>query len=341
MGLGGAQTLLVQVIKHKRNHQAFVLNSKKTKSYKNTSKFILSKSKWKFSLYPILEIRNLIQKNNTDLLHCHLWRSQVCGWLIKKLFLPNIKLIFHIHSRIQRVSLGGLFLAISKKDVNQFIVVSPTTKNDLRKYVGGSVKINIIPNFISPEFFKKNSRARSFKKNQTAGQTVLGFVGRLHREKGLDYLIKTIPLLEKSFSLRIVGDGPDMKNLKNLARRLNIKNQVIFVGKVKDVIREYSKMDIVIIPSVSEPFGLVWAEAQALGLPVIASRVGGMKDFLKDKKTGLLFEPKNTQGLKDRILQLTQNPVLEKEIIFNSKKFVKEFMINNYFKKLSLVYKKI
>lgn len=260
---------------------------------------------------------------------------------MKKIFFPKIKLIFHIHSRIASNFFGGAFLSFVKKDVNQFIVVSPTTGRELKRRVGGFVNITVIPNFVSPEFYRNYPKMNRFEKDKKTSKISLGFVGRLHKEKGVDDLIKSLSLLENSFYLRIVGDGAERKKLEKLVKKLRLSNQVVFLGKKENVIAEYKKMDILIIPSISEPFGLVWAEAFALGIPVIASKVDGIKDFIEDGSTALLFEKSNIKELKGKILSLSKNLSLKNKLIRNSKKFVKNFTIAHYLESLDRIYKKV
>lgn len=342
MGMGGAQVLLPYLVRENKNSLALVLSNKK-RNYliKLPHRYFLSKSKNIISLYPILEIKNLVNKNKSELLHCHLWRSQLFGLVIKKLFFPNIKLVFHVHSRIRRFSPGWLLLFISRHNVDSFIAVSPTTEKEIISCKVRPEKIIVIPNFISPEFFTKASEASIHKKNRKHESSVtLGFIGRLHKNKGCGYLIRALTMLDDSFSLRIVGDGPEKENLKKLVESLNLRARVVFIGSINNIIDEYNKIDILVVPSTSEPFGLVWAEAQLLGIPVIASKVGGMKDFISDKKTGLLFEVGGVNELKTKILLFVKNTKLRQEIVKNAKKEVRKFNLANYIKRLNEVYEK-
>jgi L-malate glycosyltransferase len=145
--------------------------------------------------------------------------------------------------------------------------------------------------------------------NIGADNLIIGTVSRLRHEKGVDILIDAFAELlnqYKKIYLLIVGDGPEMDSLVKQAGEKGIQNLVTFYGKAdwKTAIRLMGIMDIVVVPSRFEGFGLTAAEAMAIGKPVIASDSFGLKEIIINEETGLLFTVEDSKMLKDKLLKL-------------------------------------
>jgi glycosyltransferase involved in cell wall biosynthesis len=139
-------------------------------------------------------------------------------------------------------------------------------------------------------------------------------VARLHRYKGLDYLVEAMSLLRetKELKLYIMGKGREEANLKSLVKRLHLEGTVTFMETPipnTEMPSLYGECDIYIQPSIIEPFGIAVLEAMACGKPVIGTKVGGMLDTIKDGETGFLVAPKNPKELADRIKALKNEEV--------------------------------
>jgi len=136
------------------------------------------------------------------------------------------------------------------------------------------------------------------------------FAGRIVPDKGLDWLLRTMPLLDPHIHLDIAGEGWAMPQVRKLAENLNIGDRLTWHGwcqseKLEDL---YRQSFAVIFPSVwPEPAGLVTLEAYARFRPVIASNVGGIPEHIQDGKTGILIEPNNSQELAAAITDLAHN----------------------------------
>jgi len=151
-------------------------------------------------------------------------------------------------------------------------------------------------------------------------------------------LLEALPIILKkypNFILNIYGQGSLEASLKEQAKNLGILDKTIFHGealKMQDVLLE---TDLFVLPSVWEGLGIAILEAQAIGVPVIASNVDGIKEIIEDKKNGLLFEPKNPQAIFAAVDSLLSNPELTKQMVeqayqqvqekFNLHKIVNEY----------------
>jgi glycosyltransferase involved in cell wall biosynthesis len=131
------------------------------------------------------------------------------------------------------------------------------------------------------------------------------FAGRLIAHKGADTLIRAFEQVPEPARLVVSGSGPELPRLRRLAERLGLSERIEFKGDRPAARELYPSARLVVVPSLwPEPFGLVGPEAMAHGLPVIASRVGGIPEWLADGEVGFLFEPGDVQGLADRINRL-------------------------------------
>lgn len=173
---------------------------------------------------------------------------------------------------------------------------------------------------------------------------VIGYVGRLREEKGVDILIRAIAILHKTnpnVVLVVVGDGPDLKKLKLLAQELGIENSVHWLGSKSqdEVFSLFSVMDILTVPSRFEGFGLVAVEAMAAGLPVVASNADGLREVVKDGETGLSFESGNPNDLAEKLLFLLNKPDVRNYMGMAGRVRVQEnFSIEQYGQRIERLY---
>ncbi len=195
--------------------------------------------------------------------------------------------------------------------VDQIIANSYAAKRILELKWDIKQPIHIIENPLKPTI----SVSAAPKKAKTA--LTLGYIGRLIPLKGVSLILHALhALTNEPVSLKIAGDGPEKEALMKEAKRLNIP--VTFYGAIKDVSAFYDSIDVLIVPSIREPLGLVAQEAALRGCPVIAAKVDGLPEVVQNEKTGFLLEPEldiasyplfggNTQNLPD----LVYNPTLD------------------------------
>jgi len=338
IGLGGAQRIMGGILKSKSDriqNYGFVLRD--TINPMDISGVQIFESKNRFAFKPLPTIIKLIKEKNIDVLHCHLFRSQVFGWIIKSFYCPNIKLIFHEHGQIYNNEHWYKYLmkAMSKK-VDLFIAISDDTyKKLINKGEINKNKIKTVINFVHIKLTVKKVKPKS------PHVFTIGFTGRLHKQKGCEHLIRALRYLDFPFKAIIAGAGPEMQNLKSLTRQLTLTSKVEFVGFVKNIDRIYSALDLLIFPSEWEAFGLSAMEGQYSGVPVIASNTGGIPEFIQNEYNGLLFEPKNVRELSDKIKKVYYDSKLRKKLVENGKKTTRNYSLDQYLKQMNKVYIKI
>lgn len=138
---------------------------------------------------------------------------------------------------------------------------------------------------------------------------VLGIVGRLAEQKGHAVLLQAMPEVLKTFPeavLLIIGDGPERESLEEKSNSYGLADHVVWLGSKtqEEVFRLYGIIDIFVMPSLYEGFGLTAAEAMAAGLPVVASDVEGLREVVDDKETGYLCRPGDSMELAGRLKEL-------------------------------------
>lgn len=177
-------------------------------------------------------------------------------------------------------------------------------------------KVKVVPPGVDIQKF--NIITSNYVKNKydLTDEKIILFVGQLNKEsqhKGLEYLIKSVSMIQESvdFRLIIVGKGNFVEYYKTLSSDLNISSKVIFAGFVNDqnLAKYYNEADLVVLPSYNraEGFGMVLIEAQACGTPVIGTKIGGIPHAIKNGETGLLVLPKDSQKLAEAILKILED----------------------------------
>jgi glycosyltransferase involved in cell wall biosynthesis len=184
--------------------------------------------------------------------------------------------------------------------VNKLIAVSPALADEIRLF-HPNVSIDIVGNVVRTEFFRPNGDI--LLRNPRPITRFLS-VALLNKNKGMHYLLEAVKLLVQrgagSFELYIGGEGPARLGLEGLAKELGLTDRCHFIGLLsRSEVKEWMQnSDVFVLPSLSETFGVVLAEAMACGRPVIATRCGG-PEFVVTPETGLLVDVANPVALAD------------------------------------------
>lgn len=201
--------------------------------------------------------------------------------------------------------------------------------------------ISVVPNGIDLERFKISSRGIKEGKAKT-----IIFVGRLHPVKGVQYLIEAMAIVHQQMpdvKLIIVGDGAERAMLEELAERLNLSDCIQFAGKVpqESIPQLMHQADVFALSSLSESFGIVNLEAMAAGLPIVATKVGGIPDVVEEGVNGYLVNAKNPDELADRLLVLLQNDEMREEISVTNREKAKLYTWDEVATKVEKEYQKM
>lgn len=197
-------------------------------------------------------------------------------------------------------------------------------------------KITVLPNAVDPSKFNISKKDKRLEKElDFQNKVVIGYIGSFVKYEGLDLLLEACSILKNKlgdcFRLLLVGDGDMMKNLRNMARFLQLEDIIIFTGRVnhKEVNRYYSLIDIAPLPrkgfrvcelvSPLKPF-----EAMGAGKVLITSSVEALAEIVDDGKTGFVFEKDNAEDLADKLELVILDKELRKQVGNNANKWVIE-----------------
>lgn len=184
--------------------------------------------------------------------------------------------------------------------------------------------IDVIGNGVDLDLFAPRDRGAE----AAAGPTRLIVVSQLIERKGLPHLLEALRMLsDEKVTLRIYGTGPCEAELKKLAQQTGLGDRVSLMGLVgRDVLaRALAESDLFVLPSLQEGAPLALLEAMASGLPVVASRTGGIPGILTDGREGLLVEPARPAALAAALEKLVSDPPLRRELGMRARARALEF----------------
>lgn len=270
----------------------------------------------------------LHRKAPFDLVHAHDWMVCDAAWVMKKGF--GLPLVSTMHAT-ESGRMKGIHTDLQRY-INQIewrltfeswkvIVNSTHMFHELQNQFHLPMdKMRVIPNGINPENFDFEFDARSARGQYASEwEKIVLFVGRMVQEKGVQVLLNAIPsILSQSPGTQflMVGTGYFLSDLKAQAEHLGISHNVKFLGYVSDpdLLRLYKIADVVAIPSLYEPFGIVALEGMAAKVPVVTSDAGGLTDFVEHGANGITTYAGDTHSLAWGILEVMREPELADRI---------------------------
>jgi phosphatidylinositol alpha-mannosyltransferase len=257
-----------------------------------------------------LRVRRALAAGGYDLVHVHEPLSPSVGMLAANA--ARVPVVGTFHANLDRslaLSLGKPLLARTYRRLAARIAVSNSARDTWQRHFGGSMVV--IPNGVSPEFYAKHEPLPGSRED---GPTLL-FVGRLEPRKGLQYLVRAFLRLKPSYPrLRLLVVGRDHKGQQDKVMAMvppRLRTDLQFVGSVpqEDLLSYYASADVFCAPSLGgESFGIVLAEAMAMGLAVVCSNISGYRDLIRDGHEGLLVPPRDPEALALAIGGLLDNP---------------------------------
>lgn len=293
----------------------------------------------------ISKIRHAIKQIKPDLIHVHGTRAGSLGRLAAIGF--NLPVIYTEHLWTKQYALSNKLLNFIHYFANWFldiftnlnIAVSGAVKEFLTSSgISHDKKIKVIYNGIEP--------TKTEAKVMDHGEEILiGTVGTLNVTKGVQFLIRALPQVLAEFpqvKLEIVGEGPYRKKLEQLVARYKLSKQIKFKGFIADVEQEMAKWDVYVQPSLSESFGLAIIQAMSVGLPVVASRAGGIPEVVTDGQSGILVEPAKFKDIVLALLILCRDPELARKMGRHGRQEVRaRFDLNDSIKELEKTYEHV
>lgn len=198
------------------------------------------------------------------------------------------------------------------------VAISNHTAAEVQELTG--IRPEVIPYGIGLSPAEWSSRASGSIEGKAGQDFTVLFVGRLVERKGVDVLLRAAARLRERYRLRVVvvGEGPERNHLEDLARQLGLEQLVEFRGRVTDeeLARCYGSASVFVLPAVvdrrgeTEGLGVVLLEAMSYGVPVVATRVGGIPDIVEDGANGLLVEAGDAEALAGALAKVAEDRAL-------------------------------
>ncbi|MDA8235325.1 MAG: glycosyltransferase [Clostridia bacterium] len=274
----------------------------------------------KFNLLAVARMIKIIKERRIDIVHTHGVRANLVGRLGAKL--AGVKhIVTTVHSILEQdypAPLARFANKVMEKltegYVERFVTVSDLLKKDLQTKGINPDKVVTIYNGINPEDFQSDRVATDVRGRFRipVEVPVVGIIARMHPVKGhgvfLQAAKEVLTQLPQACFL-IVGSGFHRPWVEAEAERLGLRKNVIFTGFMDDIPGVLAALDVLVISSLSEGFGLTAVEAMAMGVPVVATRVGGLPEIITHKENGLLVPAGDAGKMAKEILWLLENPV--------------------------------
>lgn len=340
--LQGVETHLV-IVCTKETHHLF-LDFAEGLIDKGVPTLVIDTTKFKF-IFAAKKINDYCKNNEISIIHSHLSNSDLIAVIIKKIFNSKIFLISTKHGydeNVLQIYEPGkttppktLYYWVTKylqKNIDKNIAVSKGI-SDLYFGFGLAEKMRVIHHGVDIQPFEKDLYALQCRKSTMQ----LIIVGRIEQFKGHHFLMEAMVEVVKVFpdcKLLVVGEGNAKTRLEAQVNMLGIKNNVDFMGFQPHPYSYISNSDVIILPSLFEPFGLVYIEAFALRVPVVAFNTCAGNEIIENDVTGLMVPKGNSALLAEKIIYLLQHEderkrLSEKAYETYIEKFTTDIMIRN------------
>ncbi|MCU5745492.1 N-acetyl-alpha-D-glucosaminyl L-malate synthase BshA [Staphylococcus sp. SQ8-PEA] len=279
------------------------------------------------------KIAEVIDEYDLDILHMHYAVPHaVCGILGKQMSRKqNVKIITTLHGTDITV-LGydhslknGIKFGIEQSDI--VTSVSHALARQTHEIIKPNKDIYTVYNFVrETEFETKHDESLKPYYNIEPDEKVLIHVSNFRKVKRIDTIIDTFAKVnqEVSSKLLLLGDGPELMDMKEKAREMGLEDRILFLGKQEWISEFYQLADIVLLLSEKESFGLTLLEAMKTGVVPIGSDAGGIKEVIKHGETGYVVEIGDSDTASRHAIRLLQNPKLYQNMQDNMLKDITE-----------------
>jgi len=261
-------------------------------------------------------LNEILDKEKPDIIHAHLSHSGACRFLFFTNLVGKTPLIATEHDPFKLSFIKKMVKKFTLRDTTKTIAISDRNREFLQKqYKIHDGKIATVHNGIDIDKYRAAlEKQHPNKKNKI----IIGSVMELHMRKGPDILIDAFEIIHEKHPetrLFIAGDGLMKTELQKSIRAKGLNKVVSLFGWVNDIPKFLSELDIFMLTSRREAFGLAVLEAQACNVPVIASNVGGLSEIIDDGITGILCTSENSNEFAERAIHLIENRVVCNSLI--------------------------
>ncbi len=289
-------------------------------------------AKNKFDPRIIFNILKIIKKENYNVLDTQNIQSKfwACfvSWYAKIVLVSTLNSYYKFeHNNSFKGRIYQKLETISQIVTDRNIVVSSEIQNHLMKDGVKSKDIVLIPNAVDPNI-SHIARDKSWlctKLNISRDCTICCSIGRLVEAKAFDVLIQSAARIQQTeIHYIIVGEGPLRDDLEKRTKQLELESQIHLIGyqERNETLKILVSSDIFVISSITEGTPIVLFEAAALSVPIIATKVGGIPEMVRNNEHALLVEPADESGLSNAIMTMYSNPASAKLLAQNAQSYI-------------------
>lgn len=294
---------------------------------------------------------DVVKYENLDLLHVHYAIPHaMVAYIAKKVLLTEgryVPTITTLHGTdITLVGQHKAFRPVVEFSINKsdgVTAVSKSLRDQTYQYFNIEKDIKVLYNFIDFNRFTKHNKDHFKKAIAPEGEPILTHVSNFRKVKRVDDVIRIFHEVrsEMPAKLLLIGDGPERRNAESLCRKLELCQDIRFLGKQDAVEELLAVSDLLLIPSAKESFGLAALEAMACEVPVISTNAGGLPEVNTHGKTGFLAEVGDVKAMAGHTLTLLRDPELLARFRKNALERAREFDISNILPQYEAYYESI
>ncbi|NOX88597.1 MAG: glycosyltransferase family 4 protein [Calditrichaeota bacterium] len=273
------------------------------------------------------------RKKKFNIIHAHSSHALSLAFLIK-LFYPSLKLVAsrRVDFSVNKPVIGSI--KYNNPLIDCIVCISENIADVLLKDGVNRQRLRIIHSGIDLENFEDRGDSADLKRELGIPEEhrVVGTVAALVGHKDYPTLLRAAAKVcqsEPDVTFCAVGEGNDRSQLTELHNELRLGKRFLFVGFRRDPGRFYRLFDLFVLASHKEGLGTSVLDAQVHGLPVVATRAGGIPEMIRHGFNGYLVEKKNPESLAEAILELLRDPLLRKKLGQNARQSVKEFSVRH------------
>ena len=267
--------------------------------------------KGQFDRAAVARIQDLVSRTGADVVHAHGYKADAYVYLAFRA--SGIPLVSTCHNWLDNDRKAFVYGVVDRFILRRFARVVAVSEEVRERLVTSGVKpekIGIIQNGIDLRRFDRASAAVKEELGWSAFQ-VIGLVGRLSREKGIDVFLRAADRVLLQFphaKFVVAGDGPDLSELDTLIHKLGIGDSVRMLGRRDNMPSVYASLDVMVSASRQEGLPIAILEGMASRLPIVATAVGEVPSVIQHGRTGVLVAPENPEALAAAIVDLLLDP---------------------------------
>jgi glycosyltransferase involved in cell wall biosynthesis len=273
-------------------------------------------------------IRELAGRVGADIVHAHGYKADIYVYLaLRGRRIPLVSTCHTWYDNDPFVSLYGWADRGVLRNFARVVAVSDEVRQRLLRAGVREERIRLLQNGIDLRPFDKAAAIRAIRAAGADSMPVVGLIGRLAPEKGVDIFLRaTAQVLAEFPGARFVvaGEGPDRDKLEALIDALKIREWVELVGRQEDMPAVYASLDLMVSSSRQEGLPIAILEGMASGLPLVAARVGEVPRVVMDGVTGILVPPEDTGALAEAIVGLLRDPERRERLGAAGRRLVEE-----------------